>query len=65
MEFELNEMQAAIRDAARKYAQERLAPGARERDRNERFPKEELREMAQLGLMGVNVPEAFGGTGRF
>lgn len=62
MEFELNEMQAAIRDAARKFARERLAPGARERDRKEIFPKEEILEMASLGLMGVNVPEALGGS---
>ncbi|AKU90849.1 acyl-CoA dehydrogenase family protein [Vulgatibacter incomptus] len=62
MDFELNELQIAIRDAARKYAQDKLAPGARERDREERFPKAEVAEMASLGLMGVNIPEAYGGA---
>jgi len=62
MDFTPNEIQAAVRDAARRYAQERLAPGARERDRNHAFPKDELREMAALGLMGVNVPESLGGA---
>lgn len=63
MDFTPNEIQAAVRDAARRYAQERLAPGARDRDRNHTFPKTELREMAELGLMGVNVPEEYGGVG--
>jgi alkylation response protein AidB-like acyl-CoA dehydrogenase len=62
MDFKLNELQQAIQEAARKFAEERLAPGARERDREERFPTEELLEMAGLGLMGVNVPEALGGA---
>lgn len=62
MNFELNELQIAIRDTARKFAEERLAPGARERDRKEIFPREEILEMARLGLMGVNVPEAYGGA---
>ena len=62
MDFELNEQQTAIRDAARAYAREKLALGARDRDRNEAFPAKELGEMASLGLMGVNVPEAFGGA---
>jgi len=62
MDFQPNELQTAIRDVARKYAQDRLAPLARERDRTETFPKEEVEEMAQLGLMGVNIPEYLGGA---
>lgn len=62
MDFTPNEIQAAVRDVARRYAQDRLAPGARERDRNHAFPREEVREMADLGLMGVNVPESLGGA---
>lgn len=62
MDFKPNELQQAIQEVARKFAEERLAPGARERDREERFPKEEIHEMAQLGLMGVNVPETLGGA---
>ncbi len=59
----LSEEQAMIRDMARQFARERLAPGAAERDRTHRFPAEELREMGELGLLGMVVPEEWGGAG--
>lgn len=59
----LSEEQAMIRDMARQFARERLAPGAAERDRDSRFPAEELREMGELGLLGMVVPEEWGGAG--
>lgn len=59
----LTEEQAMIRDMARQFARERLAPGAAERDRDSRFPAEELREMGELGLLGMVVPEEWGGAG--
>lgn len=59
----LTEEQAMIRDMARQFARERLAPGAAERDRTHRFPAEELREMGELGLLGMVVPEEWGGAG--
>jgi alkylation response protein AidB-like acyl-CoA dehydrogenase len=62
MDFELTETQHLVRQTARTFAQERVLPGARERDRQERFPADLLREMARLGLMGVNVPTAYGGA---
>jgi alkylation response protein AidB-like acyl-CoA dehydrogenase len=62
MHFELNENQTMIRDAARSFAREKLAPAAARLDREELFPVELLREMAGLGFMGVNVPEKWGGT---
>jgi alkylation response protein AidB-like acyl-CoA dehydrogenase len=62
MQLELSETQALIRNTARTFAQERVAPGARERDRTESFPKDVLLEMAHLGLMGINVPSALGGA---
>jgi hypothetical protein len=62
MELELTETQALIRNTARTFARERVAPGARERDRNETFPRELLAEMAHLGLLGVNVPAELGGA---
>ena len=62
MDLELNETQRLIRDTARAYAQEKIAPGATERDRHERFPKDLVVEMAGLGLMGVNIPAAYGGA---
>jgi alkylation response protein AidB-like acyl-CoA dehydrogenase len=62
MELELTETQALIRNTARTFARERVAPGARERDRSEAFPRELLREMAELGLLGINVPAELGGA---
>jgi butyryl-CoA dehydrogenase len=58
----LNETQQQIRDAARDFSRERLFPGAAHRDATAEFPKQELREMAELGFLGMVVPEEFGGT---
>ncbi len=55
--------QEQIRDAMRAFAQERLAPFAAEWDRNKTFPAEALRELGELGAMGVCVPEQWGGAG--
>ncbi|MBM4381162.1 MAG: acyl-CoA dehydrogenase family protein [Deltaproteobacteria bacterium] len=63
MELQPNDTQKLIQDTARGFARDRLAPNARMLDREERFPIEALREMAGLGLMGINVPEEFGGAG--
>jgi butyryl-CoA dehydrogenase len=52
-----------IRDALRSFAQERLAPNAARWDREHHFPKDELKELAQLGAFGVAVPEEYGGAG--
>src|SRR5256885_7989262 len=51
-----------VQQAARSYAQKSLAPIAARLDREGRFPREQLRELAELGLMGVNVPEEYGGA---
>ena len=59
----LNEEHQMIRDALRSYAQERLAPNAARWDREHYFPKDELKELAQLGAFGVAVPEQYGGAG--
>ncbi len=59
----LNEQQTMIRDMARQFAQERLAPNAAQWDRDCHFPMEEIREMGRLGLMGINVPVEWGGAG--
>ncbi|MNR76781.1 Acyl-CoA dehydrogenase [compost metagenome] len=58
----LSETQQQIREMARSFARERLAPGAAERDRKHRFPREELQEMGALGLLGMLVPDAYGGS---
>jgi alkylation response protein AidB-like acyl-CoA dehydrogenase len=59
----LNEEHQMIRDALRAFSQERLAPNAARWDREHHFPKEELKELAQLGAFGVAVPEQYGGAG--
>ena len=63
MTIGFTETQLMIRDTARKFAQERLAPGAVERDEHERFPTEEIRELGALGFMGMMVPEEWEGSG--
>lgn len=55
--------QEQIRDAMRAFAQERLAPFAAEWDRNKTFPAQALKELGELGAMGVCVPEQWGGAG--
>jgi alkylation response protein AidB-like acyl-CoA dehydrogenase len=59
----LTEEHQMIRDALRSFAQERLAPNAARWDREHHFPKDELKELAQLGAFGVAVPEEYGGAG--
>ena len=62
MNLDLTESQKEIRELAARFARDRILPGARDRDREERFPLELLREMAALGLMGINVPAEYGGA---
>jgi butyryl-CoA dehydrogenase len=61
--MQLTETQTMIRDAARSFAQEKLAPFAAEWDRTHTFPGEAIAEMGQLGFMGMQVPEEWGGAG--
>ena len=58
----LTDTQEQIRDAVRDFAQERLAPGAAQRDREHAFPRTELTEMGELGFLGMLVPEEWGGS---
>jgi alkylation response protein AidB-like acyl-CoA dehydrogenase len=59
----LTQEQEMIRDAMRAFAQERLAPFAADWDRNHTFPAEALKELGELGAMGMVVPEEWGGAG--
>lgn len=59
----LTEEQQMVRDMARDFARERLAPGAAERDRSGEPPRDLLAEMGGLGLLGMGVPEEWGGAG--
>lgn len=58
----VNDEQQQISDAVRQFAQERLRPFAEQWDREHRFPKEAIEEMAGLGLFGMLVPEQWGGS---
>ncbi|MHB1373070.1 MAG: acyl-CoA dehydrogenase [Thauera sp.] len=59
----LTQEQELIRDSMRAFAQERLAPFAAEWDRNHTFPREALNELAELGALGMVVPEEWDGAG--
>ena len=60
--FELTDEQTLVRDTARGFAERVLPPKAAARDRSSEFPVAELRALAELGLMGVNIPAALGGA---
>ncbi len=63
MDFRLTEEQQMMRDMAKRFADERVKPGAAERDRTHEFPVDLLKECAELGFMGVAIPEEYGGAG--
>ena len=63
MDFQFSETQELIRETARKFADERLALTAIERDEKAEFPHDLVKEMAELGFMGMMVPEEWGGAG--
>jgi butyryl-CoA dehydrogenase len=63
MDFDLTEEQRMIREMAQSFAQKEVLPKAAELDETGRFPEELVRQMAGLGLMGVAVPEEYGGAG--
>ena len=61
--IQLSEIQAMVRDTARQFAVEMLAPTADQRDEKEEFPTEAVKKLGELGFMGMMVPEEFGGAG--
>ncbi len=63
MNFELSEEQIAVRDAARDFAQNVLKPGVIDRDREQRFPKDEIKQLGELGFLGMMVNPKYGGGG--
>jgi short-chain 2-methylacyl-CoA dehydrogenase len=63
MNFDLSDEQKAIQALCRDFAREVVAPAAEELDREARFPYEIVAQMAELGLMGLPFPEAYGGAG--
>ncbi|HYX25779.1 MAG TPA: acyl-CoA dehydrogenase family protein [Thermoanaerobaculia bacterium] len=63
VDFSLTEDQELLRDEVRRFAEERIRPGLSERDREHRFPREIFQEMGEMGLLGMLVPEEYGGAG--
>jgi butyryl-CoA dehydrogenase len=63
MNVELTEEQRMIQGVARDFAEKELRPIAGALDREARFPRETVRRMGELGLMGIFIPEAWGGSG--
>jgi butyryl-CoA dehydrogenase len=63
VDFELNEEQRMIRKMVRDFADKEIAPKATELDETREFPWDTLRQMAQLGLLGLSIPEEYGGSG--
>ncbi|MFN7132179.1 MAG: acyl-CoA dehydrogenase family protein [Myxococcales bacterium] len=62
MDFELPDSHRALRDSLRAFCEERVKSKAREWDRTEKFPLEVVRELGQLGVMGILVAEEYGGA---
>jgi short/branched chain acyl-CoA dehydrogenase len=63
LNFDLGQEHELVRSTVREFAQERVAPLAEELDREGRFPYELVGQMAELGLMGMTIPEQYGGGG--
>jgi short-chain 2-methylacyl-CoA dehydrogenase len=63
LNFDLTHEQQLVRDTVREFAESRIAPVAAELDREHRFPYDLVAELAELGLMGMTIPEEFGGAG--
>ena len=63
MDFELDDVQQQIRDMTQDFAAKEVRPLAEELDRESKYPDALVKRMAELGLMGMMVPEAWGGTG--
>ncbi|HYA10359.1 MAG TPA: acyl-CoA dehydrogenase family protein, partial [Thermoplasmata archaeon] len=63
VDFSLSPEAESLRDLARKFARTEMAPHAAECDRTPRFPEEIYRRAYELGLMNLNVPTDYGGSG--
>jgi alkylation response protein AidB-like acyl-CoA dehydrogenase len=63
VDFDLSEEHELLRSTVRKFAEQRIAPVAEELDREHRFPYDLVAELAELGLMGIPIPEEYEGGG--
>src|SRR5467141_4993562 len=63
MDFSLSDHQKLIRDTVRQFVENEVRPGVRQRDREARFPVDEIKKIAELGCCGMLIPEEWGGAG--
>jgi alkylation response protein AidB-like acyl-CoA dehydrogenase len=63
MDFQLNEEQRMVRDMVRDLARNEIAPRATQVDKGEEYPEDNIRQLSELGLMGLPYPEEYGGGG--
>ena len=63
IDFSLSPEQELIKETAKDFANTHLLPGVMERDENQKFPKDEIKKMGELGFMGMMIPEKWGGSG--
>ena len=63
MDFEFDEQHRLLRQSVREFARAEIAPGAQRWDREERFPTELVPKLASMGLLGIRIPEEYGGSG--
>ena len=63
MDFDFSEHHELLRKTVRDFARSEVAPHARKWDEEERFPKEIVPKLAELGLLGIRIPEEYGGSG--
>src|SRR5690606_39933280 len=61
--LELSDEHLMLRDAVREFAQREIAPIAAEYDESGEFPMATIRMMGEMGLMGIEIPEEYGGAG--
>ncbi len=63
MDFDFDEHHRLLRQTVREFARAEIAPNAQRWDREERFPTELVPKLASMGLLGIRIPEAYGGSG--
>ncbi len=63
IDFTLSPEQELIKETAKDFANTHLLPGVIERDEDQKFPKDEIKKMGELGFMGMMIPEKWGGSG--
>src|SRR5947209_15533005 len=63
MDFRLTEEQALLRRTVREFAETEIRPYVREWDQDQHFPTELMPKLASLGLLGIQIPEQYGGAG--